>query len=169
MTHVSDQAECERGSGTSTDGFARKARQEKREAALRIGVTGDYISEFVECFYARIRNDDMLGPLFESRVCDWSSHLDRMKAFWRSVLHNSGEFAGNPMLKHILIPGLDATHFERWLNIFYETLRDLEPGPEATSLVARKAHLIAQSLLTGIEVQRGGVRGSRAGDDLPHV
>lgn len=148
---------------------AAAARARKRDAANSIGVDDAYVSAFVEHFYARIREDGVLGPIFAARIRDWPAHLDRMKAFWRSVLHNSGEFSGNPMLKHMVIPGLDATHFAHWLNLFYETLRELEPAPEATRLVGERARLIADSLLTGIETNRKGAGGVRAGKGLPHV
>jgi hemoglobin len=92
-----------------------------------------------------------------------------MKQFWRSVLHASGEFAGNPMVKHVAIPGLEERHFAHWLGLFYATLRELEPSDAATRLVAERARMIADSLLTGIETQRNGLAGARAGDGLPHV
>jgi len=150
------------------DHAARK-RAEKKAAAEAIGVDAAYIDHFVESFYGRIRQDALLGPIFNARIADWPAHLARMKSFWRSVLHNSGEFAGNPMLKHIVIPGLDVGHFSRWLELFYQTLRDAEPDPEATALVAGRARMIADSLLTGIAMQRDGLAGGRAGKDLPHL
>lgn len=148
---------------------AARKRAEKRAAAEAIGVDPDYIDRFVESFYGKVRHDDLLGPIFAERVADWPEHLARMKAFWRSVLHNSGEFSGNPMLKHIVIPGLGLDHFTRWLELFYATLRDAEPHPEATALVGERARMIADSLLTGIAMRREGLSGGRAGKDLPYV
>lgn len=52
-----------------------------------------------------------------------------MKGLWRSVLHNSAEFSGNPMLKHLAISGLELAHFVRWLDLLYATLRRLETHP----------------------------------------
>jgi len=147
----------------------RAAREEKRQRAEAIGIDTEYISGFVDRFYARIRADDLLGPIFAERVSDWDVHLDRMKRFWRSVLHNSGEFSGNPMVKHIVIPGLDASHFAHWLELFYATLREDEPDPQATGLVGARARMIADSLLTGYEMQRKGLSGARAGQDLPRA
>src|SRR5690606_25713684 len=109
---------------------ALRARAEKKLAAEAIGVDAEYIERFVEEFYAGIREDAMLGPIFDERIRNWPEHLGRMKAFWRSVLHNSGEFSGNPMVKHMVIPGLDITHFSRWLDLFYATLRNLEGSGE---------------------------------------
>ena len=156
-------------SDPDTRAYAARKRAEKRQAAEEIGVDADYIDRFVETFYARIRDDGLLGPIFAERVADWPAHLARMKSFWRSVLHNSGEFSGNPMLKHIVIPGISLTHFSHWLDLFYATLRDLEPHPEATELVGGRARMIADSLLTGIAMRRDGLAAAQVGKDLPHV
>ncbi len=153
----------------SPGAYAQKARDAKRAEALSIGIDDSYIALFVERFYAAVRADDILGPIFAERIADWPTHLERMNRFWRSVLHNSGEFSGNPMVKHMAIPGLTAQHFDRWLTLFYTTLAEIELFPQATLLVADKARMIADSLLTGIEVQRAGIRGARAGEGLPHV
>ncbi len=145
------------------------ARAAKKQAAEDIGVTVDYIDRFVETFYGSIREDELLGPIFDERIADWPAHLARMKAFWRSVLHNSGEFSGNPMIKHIAIPGLEEHHFAHWLELFYATLRELEGDRAATELVGTRARMIADSLLTGIAMHCHGLVGSRAGKDLPYV
>jgi len=144
-------------------------RARKQAEAEAIGVDAEYISTLVDTFYAKIRQDDLLGPIFATRIADWDLHLGRMKQFWRSVLHASGEFAGNPMLKHIAIPGLEERHFAHWLELFYATLRELEPGEQATRLVAERARMIADSLLTGIETRRHGLAGTRAGENLPRA
>ncbi len=149
--------------------YARSKRAEKRAAAQEIGVDAGFIDHLVEAFYAKIRDDDLLGPIFAERITDWPMHLSRMKGFWRSILHNSGEFSGNPMLKHLSIPGLELAHFAHWLDLFYATLRDLEEHPAATALVGRRARMIADSLLTAIEMRRSGLAGGRAGKDLPHA
>lgn len=149
--------------------FALRKRADKRASAESIGVDAGFISQMVETFYALIKDDKMLGPIFSERIDDWPEHLARMKSFWRSVLHNSGEFSGNPMLKHLAIPGLEFAHFAHWLDLFYATLRDLESHAEGTGLVAGRARMIADSLLTAIEMRRSGLAGGRAGEDLPYV
>lgn len=148
---------------------AAAARARKKTEAEQIGIDADFIACFVDSFYARIRDDALLGPIFSARIADWDAHLERMKRFWRSILHNSGEFAGNPMAKHQAIGGLEEHHFAHWLDLFYETLRDLERDPEATRLVGTRARMIADSLLTGIALQNGGLSGARAGERLPQI
>lgn len=145
------------------------ARAAKRAEAEALGVDEAFVARLVESFYATVREDPLLGPIFADRIADWPIHLERMKSFWRSILFNSGEFSGNPMRQHMAIPGLEERHFSRWLDLFYATLRDLEESPGGTLLVAARARSIADSLLTGIAVRRDGLVGSRAGKDLPHV
>ncbi|MBX7499887.1 group III truncated hemoglobin [Qipengyuania sp. YG27] len=145
------------------------ARAAKRAEAEALGVDEAFVARLVESFYAAVREDPLLGPIFSDRIADWPIHLERMKSFWRSILFNSGEFSGNPMRQHMAIPGLEERHFSRWLDLFYATLRDLEESPGGTLLVAARARSIADSLLTGIAVRRDGLVGSRAGKDLPHV
>ena len=134
-----------------------------------VGINADFISDMVERFYGHVRSDPMLGPIFEDRIDDWPKHLGRMKIFWGSVLHNSGEYAGNPMQKHLAIPGLEFAHFERWLELFFATLRDLEGHPAASEQVGVKARNIANSLLLSRTAQRSDLSGINAGKDLPHV
>lgn len=140
-------------SATPPHPSAAQARIRRKKDAEDIGISADYIAAFVERFYGHIRNDAVLGPIFDTHISDWPAHLDNMKKFWRSVLYNSGEFSGNPMLKHIRIPGLDEAHFARWLALFDQTLRELEPHPEATRQVSERARVIAGSLLGGIKTQ----------------
>ena len=148
---------------------AEEARARKKAEAEAMGIDEAFVSALVDNFYGRIRADAMLGPIFAARIADWPLHLDRMKRFWRSILHNSGEFSGNPMAKHVAIPGLGEGHFAHWLTLFYATLRDMEQDGHATSLVGQRARMIADSLLTGIAMKEQGLSGARAGDNLPHV
>jgi len=166
---MSSAAAHSRASDAESRDHAAQKRAEKRLAAEEIGVDAEYIGGFVEAFYGKIRVDELLGPIFNARIADWPAHLARMKAFWRSVLHNSGEFSGNPMLKHLIIPGIEERHFAHWLTLFYATLRELQPTDEATKLVGERARMIADSLLTGIETRRRGLAGARAGENLPHA
>lgn len=152
---------------------ARAHIQAKRAAAKaeaeQIGIDAAFIDRMVETFYGHIRADAMLGPIFAERITDWPPHLARMKTFWRSILHLSGEFSGNPMAKHMVIPGIGEEHFARWLELFYATLRELAQDDRAPAAIGARARMIADSLLTGIALRRDGLTGARAGKDLPHV
>lgn len=128
-------------------------RQAKRERMAAIGIDETYVARMVDDFYRRIRSDDRLGPVFAARIEDWDHHLQTMRRFWRSVLFSSGEFAGNPMLKHIAIRGLEQGDFDHWLRLFDETLADLG-SCAARHHVHAQASAIANSLMTGISRSR---------------
>lgn len=146
---------------------ALKARADRRAQAEAIGVDADYVSRFVEAFYGKIRADALLGPIFAAKIEDWDEHFGRMKRFWRSILFSSGEYSGNPMPRHVALAGLEERHFAHWLELFYATLREVRDSEEGAKLVGQRARMIADSLLTGIAIQRDGIISSRAGENLP--
>ena len=61
--------------------FSLRKRAEKRAAAEQIGVDADFINHLVETFYEKVREDELLSPIFAERISDWPPHLSRMKAF----------------------------------------------------------------------------------------
>jgi hemoglobin len=122
---------------------------------VAVGITEEAIHSVVHAFYARIRRDPALGPIFNRVVAgNWDAHLARMCDFWSSVLLMTGRFKGAPMQAHVAVGGLRATHFARWLHVFRETVQEL-CTPEAAELFSRKAQMIGESLLMGIESVRG--------------
>ena len=79
------------------------------------------IAQLVRRFYARIRKDDLLGPIFDGVAkVDWSAHLPKLTAFWSGVLLGLPGFQGAPMRQHALIhmqpdnPGWLLTHGDNW-------------------------------------------------------
>ena len=132
---------------------------ERRRAAFvatlvhATGIDEAMIERLVRAFYARVREDSLLGPVFAARIGDWEPHLARMCEFWSSVMLMSGRYHGQPMAKHEPLP-VDARHFDRWLALFEETARAVCPTPAAEQFVA-KAHRVAESLELGIAASRG--------------
>ena len=145
------------------------AREERRAEALAMGIDEDFIAVLVDRFYTTIRADEELGPIFNERIGDWPAHLQQMNRFWQSILLSAGNFSGNPMVKHLAIPGLDEADFQRWLMLFYTTLDDIAPSPEAARHIGAKARMIAESLLTGIWVHRDHDQALSRKVELPHV
>ncbi len=116
---------------------------------LHPAIDRDLVEALVHGFYGRVRADPEIGPIFERVVADWTPHLETMVSFWCSVMRVSGGFQGQPMQKHLAIPGLDARHFERWLTLFRASARDLAP-PEVAALFIEMAERIARSLQLGL-------------------
>jgi len=125
--------------------------------ALACGIDDAFISQLVEQFYGAIRADDMLGPIFGAKVSDWPHHLARMKDFWASIMLESGRFSGNPMRKHMAVGGLDAAHFARWQSLWDATLTQIAPNKQVADRFRDAAQRIGESLLTGIQIERGGL------------
>ena len=122
-----------------------------------VGVDEAMIARLVHGFYALARRDQVLGPIFEARVADWPAHLQRMGAFWSSVMLMSGRYHGQPMTAHSALP-IDAEHFDRWLALFEQSARALCPEAAADAFVER-ARRIAESLELGIAGQNGRLLG----------
>lgn len=117
------------------------------------GIDEVMIEILVRAFYARVRRDDVLAPVFDAVIEDWEPHLQRMFAFWSSVALMSGRYHGRPMVKHTPLP-IEARHFDRWLALFEETARDVCPPPAATRF-AELARRIAESLELGVAAANG--------------
>jgi hemoglobin len=123
------------------------------EISERTGITEAMIERLVHAFYARVREDAVLAPIFEARICDWEPHLQQMCAFWSSVALMTGRYHGTPMIKHMPLP-VDAEHFDRWLALFEATAREICP-PEAEAHFVERARRIATSLELGIATGAG--------------
>lgn len=116
-----------------------------REA--RKALTEDGIRTMVEAFYGRVREDALLGPVFEGRLSgEWPEHLDRMVDFWSSVLLASGRYRGDPRARHHAIPEMRPAHFDRWLELFEEVLTEVFPPHTARDVLwrARRMRLVLE-------------------------
>lgn len=130
-------------------------RREKitAEIVARTGINESMIERLVRSFYAKVREDALLAPIFEARIHDWELHLRQMCTFWSSVTLMSGRYHGSPMAKHLPLP-VDAAHFDRWLALFEETAREVCP-PEAEAHFVERARRIAESIELGIAGRQG--------------
>ena len=44
------------------------------------------VSLLVNTFYAKVRNDKVLGPIFNNIINDWDAHLELLTDFWETQL-----------------------------------------------------------------------------------
>ena len=104
------------------------------------------IRQLIDSFYAKVRADPDLGPIFERAIPgDWAPHLATMHDFWSSVMLTSGRYKGNPVAVHLGVEGIEPRLFARWLALFDETCRELFDDDVADAFRA-KARRIAESL-----------------------
>lgn len=109
------------------------------------------ITRLVHEFYARVRQDEQLGPIFEAHVDDWDEHLSRLVDFWSSLLRRTGRFKGAPMPTHAALPGLRADLFRHWLTLFRQTAAG-QPNQVMAEHACAMAARIAQSLWMGYQL-----------------
>jgi hemoglobin len=109
-------------------------------------ISEDAIRHLVDQFYAKVRTDSELGPIFEHAIRgDWEPHLAKMRDFWSSVMLTSGRYKGNPVAVHGRVEGIESELFDRWLALFRETCRELFDESTAEAFQAKAAR-IAESL-----------------------
>ena len=93
------------------------------------------LARLIPAFYDRVRTDAEIGPLFNEAVEDWPAHLEKLVAFWSSVMLTTGRYKAH------ITPAM----FDRWLAIWTATTDELMP-PAAAAALQAKAARIAESL-----------------------
>ena len=97
----------------------------------------------VNSFYKKILEDDLLFRVFDPVIKDdWDYHLKRMTDFWSTLLLYTHAFKDDPMPKHHPLP-LDKEHFDRWLQLFNQTIDELFEGAVAEN-ARKRANSIAR-------------------------
>jgi len=110
------------------------------------------ISHLVHSFYAKIRKDETLGPIFNGSIPEdhWPAHLEKLTDFWESNLFAMPKFRGNPPAAHQKVDhkenySIGQEHFARWLQLWFETIDEHFEGE-----IADKAKARARRMSTGL-------------------
>jgi hemoglobin len=99
------------------------------------------VSELVNAFYTKVREDSLLRDIFNDVIKDnWPAHLKRMTDFWSTVLLYTRTYKDDPMPKHLSLP-VGKEHFFRWLALFDETISEHFDGPIAENARKRAASI----------------------------
>ena len=117
------------------------------DAAKIDRISDDAIRRLVDGFYAKVRADTELAPIFANAIADdqWEPHLAKMRDFWSSVMLTTGRYKGNPVAVHMAVANLEPHLFSRWLALFGETCAELFEADIADAFRAKAAR-IADSL-----------------------
>jgi hemoglobin len=133
-------------------------------------ITEESIRRLVDAFYVKVRADAALGPIFATAIPgDWQPHLEKMVAFWSSVMLTSGRYKGNPVAKHLVIPGMTPELFTRWLALFDATCRELfdedaRRKPETRAVLSTGSAMAARDQrMTFVDTDNGIVQMLRYG------
>jgi len=104
------------------------------------------IELLMNTFYEKVKKDDTIGFIFNDIAkVNWEYHLPIICDFWETLLLDAASYSKNAMAVHYTlnrkIP-LEEKHFQRWLQLFSETVDDLFTGDIAT-MAKTKAKSIA--------------------------
>jgi hemoglobin len=120
----------------------------------------DDIQKLVHAFYASVREDDLLGPIFNTFIAEdqWPVHLKKLTDFWETNLFRIPKFKGNPTLKHIEVDkeehySIEPKHFERWLFLWRQTIDTYFEG-ECAEYAKLSARRMAASQFSMIQKNR---------------
>jgi hemoglobin len=135
------------------------SRQEPDVQQQRFDITDRRdVACLVNVFYDRVRDDDLLGPIFDDVAhVDWATHLPRMYDFWESVLFSTATFKGTPLVVHRVLARhapLTAEAFGRWVALFQTTVDDLFSGTMANH-AKKSAARIATTMEHSITAKEG--------------
>jgi hemoglobin len=125
-------------------------------------ISDEALGRLVERFYAEVRRDTLLGPVFNGAIADWPEHLDRLQAFWSSVMLTSGRYKGQPLPAHLKHgAAITPEMFSRWLALWKQVSEEVL-APQAAQAVQAKAARIAESLSLGLRFANGVGVGAKA-------
>ena len=89
------------------------------------------IQLMVDAFYGKVRENDVLGPIFEDVIQNkWPVHLEKMYRFWQTVLLEEHTYVGSPFAPHAQLPVVER-HFDIWVGLFQETVDEHFQGEKA--------------------------------------
>ena len=132
-----------------------------REQTMSETIDEPALKRLVQTFYERVRRDDLIGPLFNDAIDDWPDHLEKLQAFWSSVMLTSGRYKGQPLPAHVRHGGrIDGASFDRWLAL-WKQVTDEQFEPLIAARFQEKAGRIAESLQLGIHFASGEGLGAR--------
>jgi len=105
----------------------------------------------VHTFYDKIRQHDMLGPIFNAHITEeqWPAHLSKLTDFWESNLFGVRTFRGSPSKAHVNVDKhlnhtISQNHFAQWLQLWFKTIDELFEGE-----LADRAKEMARRMSTG--------------------
>lgn len=103
------------------------------------------IELLIDTFYSKVKEDDLIGVFFTEVIkLDWDEHIPTICDFWESTLFGTAEYNRNPMIKHIELNDkkeLTEAHFNRWLSIWEDTIRNNFEGKKADETIKRASQI----------------------------
>jgi hemoglobin len=124
--------------------------------AAEAGVTEPMIRQLVDVFYAKVKRDPVLGPVFDAIVGDhWDAHLEKITSFWLFVTRlGTGYRTRDFMPAHARHAAIRASLLPQWLHLFRETATEICP-PQAAKVLIEIAEGMAASIRISLDRRDG--------------
>jgi len=118
-------------------------------------ITRENIRAFVMKFYAKVFNDETVGPFFIEKLGDdmesehWQEHLDIIVVFWTAIAFGNPKYRRQLFTPHTKLGDVKRETFEQWLKLFGETLDELYT-PKVSALFQERANIIAGNFMRNL-------------------
>ena len=99
------------------------------------------ILKLIKPFYADVRQQAVIGPIFNSHIQDWPAHMEKITEFWAMQAGGQSRYPGGFAGAHMPL-GLQPEHFQHWLGLWeLNNARSLAPreAEEMNALAQRLA------------------------------
>jgi len=106
----------------------------------------DGILKLLKPFYADVRQDEVIGPIFNAHIQDWPSHLEKITEFWALQTGGESKYRGGFAGAHLRL-GLQPEHFQHWIALWEFNNARLLPPTEAAEMNAL-AHQFGRRLFS---------------------
>ena len=118
------------------------------------------IELLLNTFYEKVKKDDTIGFIFNDIAkVNWEHHIPVICDFWETLLLGASSYTKNAMQVHYtlnrIVP-LEEKHFQRWLQLFSETVDNLFSGDIATQAKS-KARSIASLMQFKMKQENNGL------------
>lgn len=97
------------------------------------------IDRMVRRFYAKGDLDPLLGPIFRA-IPEFEAHIGIIVDFWSRQLLGTDRYNGRPFPPHWKLP-IEPEHFDRWMELFTETVREDLPAELAEQAATKAGHM----------------------------
>ncbi|MDQ7042513.1 MAG: group III truncated hemoglobin [Sulfurimonas sp.] len=111
-------------------------------------ITKKNLNKLVVNFYTKVLQDDLIGPIFigilgkDLKDEKWKAHIKLLTNFWASIALGESEYNGSPFAPHIEFRDkLSIKAFERWLELFFETLNTIYEPQIAQQFLAKSKNI----------------------------
>ena len=118
-------------------------------------VTKENLNKMVILFYTKILKDELVGPFFIEKLGDdlqneqWTPHIELLTNFWASIALGDPAYKGNPFAPHLDIQNISRVAFQRWLELFAETL-DVIYIPQIADQFKQRSTVIAGNFMRNL-------------------